>query len=136
MADQEALATLRQQVHLQEQLQAQQQAIKNQEQQLHEQQQRTQNEPHSSDNSAQPRSGHTPRSSALQRAPPLQRPPPTRTSSPEVWFAQVEAQFSLARITQDRTRYDNVVAHLDSRYAAELRDVHASPPADDCYTCT
>ncbi|KAH7948835.1 hypothetical protein HPB49_002699 [Dermacentor silvarum] len=64
MADQEALAALRQQVHLQEQLEAQEQVIKKQEQQLHEQQQRTQNEPHSSGNSAQPRSGHAPQSSA------------------------------------------------------------------------
>lgn len=146
MADQEALAALRQQVqHLQEQLQAQQQVIKNQEQQLHEQQQRTQNEPHSSDNSAQPRSGHAPQSSAPAGATTpaaaantdvcrvAVKLPPFWAESPEVWFAQVEAQFSLARITQDRTRYDYVVAHLDSRYAAELRDVLASPPADDCY---
>ncbi|KAH7980030.1 hypothetical protein HPB49_012786 [Dermacentor silvarum] len=34
--------------------------------------------------------------------------PPFWVDSPEVWFAQVEAQLSLACITQDRTRYDHV----------------------------
>ncbi|XP_037563015.1 uncharacterized protein LOC119442272 [Dermacentor silvarum] len=94
----------------------------------------------------QPRSGHAPQSSAPAGATTpaatantdvcrvAVKLPPFWAESPEVWFAQVEAQFSLARIiTQDRTRYDYVVAHLDSRYAAELRDVLASPPADDCY---
>ncbi|KAG0414661.1 hypothetical protein HPB47_008180, partial [Ixodes persulcatus] len=59
--------------------------------------------------------------------------PPFRADSPEVWFAQVEAQFSLARITQDRTRYDYVVAHLDSRYANEIRDILDNPPAANLY---
>ncbi|KAH7966949.1 hypothetical protein HPB49_020867 [Dermacentor silvarum] len=45
---------------------------------------------------------------------------PFCVDSPEVWFAQVEGQFSLPRITQDRTRYD-YVAHLDARYANEPR---------------
>ncbi|KAH7977983.1 hypothetical protein HPB49_004117 [Dermacentor silvarum] len=45
--------------------------------------------------------------------------PPFWVDSPEVWFAQVKAQFSLARITQDWTRYDYVVTHLDALYANE-----------------
>ncbi|KAH7936849.1 hypothetical protein HPB49_005747 [Dermacentor silvarum] len=59
--------------------------------------------------------------------------PPFWVDSPEVWFAQVEAQFSLARITQDRTRYDYVVAHLDARYANEVRDIRANPPTANLY---
>ncbi|XP_037280319.1 uncharacterized protein LOC119173621 [Rhipicephalus microplus] len=58
---------------------------------------------------------------------------PFWAEAPDVWFAQVEAQFSTARITQDRTCYDYVVAHLDSRYAAEVRDILANSPADDRY---
>ncbi|KAH7958448.1 hypothetical protein HPB49_001839 [Dermacentor silvarum] len=46
---------------------------------------------------------------------------------------QVEAQFFLARITQDRTRYDYVVAHLDARYANEVRDNFANPPTANLY---
>ncbi|KAM7306767.1 hypothetical protein ISCGN_010433 [Ixodes scapularis] len=59
--------------------------------------------------------------------------PPFSADSPEVWFAQVKAKFSLARITEDRTRYDYVVAHLDSRYANEIRDIFDNPPAANLY---
>ncbi|XP_049272641.1 uncharacterized protein LOC125758913 [Rhipicephalus sanguineus] len=59
--------------------------------------------------------------------------PPFWADSPDVWFAQVEAQFSLARITQDRTRYDYAVAHLDARYANEVRDILANPPTANLY---
>ncbi|XP_050028294.1 uncharacterized protein [Dermacentor andersoni] len=55
---------------------------------------------------------------------------PTR---PRPKFAQVEAQFSLAHITQDRTPYDYVVAHLDARYASEVRDILANPPTANLY---
>ncbi|XP_075730833.1 uncharacterized protein LOC142774324 [Rhipicephalus microplus] len=59
--------------------------------------------------------------------------PPFWAEAPDVWFAKVEAQFSTACITQDRTLYDYVVTHLDSRYAAAVRDILANPPADDRY---
>ncbi|KAH7964865.1 hypothetical protein HPB49_001936 [Dermacentor silvarum] len=59
--------------------------------------------------------------------------PPFWVDSPKVWFAQVEAQFSLAHITQNRTRYDYVVAHLDARYANEVRDILANPPTANLY---
>ncbi|KAH7940526.1 hypothetical protein HPB49_001332 [Dermacentor silvarum] len=79
MADQEALAALRQQgQQLHEQLLAQQRLIQNQEQQLQKQQQRIQND------SAQPHLGHAPQSSAsavasTQALLPV-RPSPTQTS--------------------------------------------------------
>ncbi|KAH7965701.1 hypothetical protein HPB49_009895 [Dermacentor silvarum] len=88
MADQEALAALRQQVqHLQDQLQAQQQLWSS-------------GRHHSS---CHRQHGHTP------------------------------TLLGLVTRGVDQTRYDYVVAHLDSRYATELRDVLACPPADDCY---
>ncbi|KAH7979896.1 hypothetical protein HPB49_011841 [Dermacentor silvarum] len=46
---------------------------------------------------------------------------PFWVDSPEVWFTQVEAHFSLARLTQHRTRYDYVVTHLDAHYFNENR---------------
>ena len=134
MADPEALAALRQQV---EQL----------EQQLREQQLRMQNEPHSPDDSVQPCADYAPQNSAptvavnagAATAADLDvwrtavKLPPFWADSPEVWFAQVEAQFSLARITQDRTRYDYVVAHMDARYANEVRDILVQPPTANLY---
>ncbi|XP_075723960.1 uncharacterized protein LOC142766033 [Rhipicephalus microplus] len=59
--------------------------------------------------------------------------PPFWAEAPDVWLAQVEAQFSTARITPDRTRYDYVVAHLDSRHAVEVCDILANAPADGRY---
>ncbi|KAH7941408.1 hypothetical protein HPB49_013383 [Dermacentor silvarum] len=41
--------------------------------------------------------------------------------------------FSLARITQDRIRYDYLVAHLDARYAKKVRDIPANPPTANVY---
>ncbi|XP_075540728.1 uncharacterized protein LOC142575316 [Dermacentor variabilis] len=59
--------------------------------------------------------------------------PPFWADSPEVWFAQVEAQFSLTHITQDRACYDYVVAHLDARYANQVRNILANPPMANLY---
>ncbi|XP_077528399.1 uncharacterized protein LOC144140084 [Haemaphysalis longicornis] len=151
MDDEETLAALQQPVQqLQQQLQAQQQVIQKQEQQLREQQQRNQNEELSSEDRAPPRLGHAPQnfapavpatSGASIAAAATDtdvcgvavKLPPFWAEAPDVWFAQVEAQFSTARITQYRRRYDYVVAHLDSRYATEVRDILANPPADDRY---
>ena len=52
------------------------------------------------------------------------------TTSPEVWFARVEAQFG----TQDQTRYDYVVSALDFKTAEEVQDVLVSPPEAEKYT--
>ncbi|KAH7973676.1 hypothetical protein HPB49_003818 [Dermacentor silvarum] len=59
--------------------------------------------------------------------------PPFWTDPPEVWFAQVEVQLSLARIPQDRTHQNYVVTHLDARYANELRVILANPPTANLY---
>ncbi|XP_047996389.1 uncharacterized protein LOC125234225 [Leguminivora glycinivorella] len=52
---------------------------------------------------------------------------------PAVWFAQMESQFSVANITADATKYNHIVAQLDSQYAAEVEDIIVSPPATDKY---
>jgi hypothetical protein len=53
---------------------------------------------------------------------------------PDVWFAQAKAQFSLAGITAERTKFHYVISQLDQRYAAEVRDIITSPPQQDPYT--
>lgn len=52
---------------------------------------------------------------------------------PAVWFAQIESQFSISNITTDATKFNYVVAQLESQYAAEVEDVIISPPATDKY---
>jgi hypothetical protein len=51
-----------------------------------------------------------------------------------MWFTQAEAQFSLAGITTERTKFYHMISQLDHRYAAEVRDIIISPPPRDPYT--
>lgn len=52
---------------------------------------------------------------------------------PIIWFAQAEAQFEIANIKQDSTKYGYVLSMLDARMAEEVEDVIANPPADNKY---
>lgn len=54
--------------------------------------------------------------------------PPFWPDKPEVWFAQAEAQFALANITQDTTKYNYIVSQLDARFANEVDDIITRPP--------
>lgn len=47
---------------------------------------------------------------------------------PAAWFAHIEAQFALSQITVDETKYNYVVAQIDSRLANEVEDLVVSPP--------
>ena len=49
-------------------------------------------------------------------------------SDPELWFAQVEAQFDAQGITSERTKFGHVVRVLPAQYASEVRDVILQPP--------
>lgn len=59
--------------------------------------------------------------------------PPFWPDHPDVWFAQVEAQFKIAGITADETKYGYVAGHLDSRWAQEVRDILVNPPVNERY---
>lgn len=59
--------------------------------------------------------------------------PPFWLDKPSVWFGQVEAQFEIAGITQDRTKYNYIISTLDSKTASEVADIIENPPQKDCY---
>ncbi|CAN7978188.1 unnamed protein product, partial [Ixodes persulcatus] len=61
------------------------------------------------------------------------KPPRFWTKNEKVWFAQVEAQFLLHRVTSQATRYLHIVSSLPAEVADELEDIHATAPTPNAY---
>lgn len=59
--------------------------------------------------------------------------PPFWSDRPAIWFSQAEAQFDIAGITADSTKFNYIIAHLDQRLALEVEDIIINPPAEEKY---
>ncbi|GFQ67579.1 transposon Ty3-G Gag-Pol polyprotein [Trichonephila clavata] len=53
---------------------------------------------------------------------------------PEIWFFQVEAQFSIANINQEETKFNFIVAQLDSKFIENIWDIIQSNEKNK-YSC-
>lgn len=56
--------------------------------------------------------------------------PPFWPHKPIIWFATVEAQFDIAGIVTDRTKYSYILGHLDQKYSQEVEDIITNPPPE------
>lgn len=54
-------------------------------------------------------------------------------SDPVMWFAQAEAQFALAGVTQDITKFHHIVAKIDQSVICHVADLVKNPPEEDKY---
>ena len=59
--------------------------------------------------------------------------PPFWAEEPDIWFAQVEAQFDNAGVTNDVTKYNSVIVSLDPQFSKAVKDIIVSPPAANRY---
>jgi hypothetical protein len=59
--------------------------------------------------------------------------PPFWPENLQLWFFQLEAQFDLAQIVKDSTKYSYLVASIEPRYLAIVGDIVSNPPTEDKY---
>lgn len=61
------------------------------------------------------------------------KPPPFWKTNPSLWFLRLEAQFALAKITCETTKFNYVVAAVDADILSSVSDIIVTPPTDTPY---
>jgi len=61
------------------------------------------------------------------------RIPPFWPEEPELWFMQLEGQFTLCGIMDDEARYAHVLSKIEPKQAREIKDIIIRPPTTDKY---
>lgn len=59
--------------------------------------------------------------------------PPFWKTDPNLWFIQLEAQFQIAGITQDTTKYNYVLSAVDTEILSQVTDYITAPPSTNKY---
>lgn len=59
--------------------------------------------------------------------------PPFWADRPAVWFVQAEAQFHLAGIKSDMTKFSHIISIIDQKLIGEIEDIVMHPPEEDKY---
>lgn len=59
--------------------------------------------------------------------------PPFWPEHAEIWLAQVEAQFAVAGLTSDDSKFNTVVAAIESNVLVQISDAILNPPEKDKY---
>lgn len=54
-------------------------------------------------------------------------------NDPHMWFAQAEAQFNLAQVTRDETKFWHIIAKIDQSVICHVSDLVSNPPAENKY---
>lgn len=61
------------------------------------------------------------------------RVPPFWKQDPDLWFIQLEAQFTTSNIVTDLTKYNTVVGNVESGILSRVSDILRNPPANNKY---
>ncbi|XP_062557438.1 uncharacterized protein LOC134222311 [Armigeres subalbatus] len=54
-------------------------------------------------------------------------------NDPVMWFAQAEAQFALANVVRDHTKFYHIIAKIDQSVICHVTDLVTNPPANNKY---